>query len=318
MYRIGIDLGGTIIKIGLVHQSQVIAFTKMEAGSQNGLAGSLQRIAGTVNQLLLEKGLQKEQVAGIGIAFPGIVDPRQKKVLSTNKKYDDAGSIDLPAWAAEHWQAPLVIDNDARLALVGEWQHGAARGHDDVVMMTIGTGIGTGVVIGGRVLYGAHFQGGSLGGHITIDLHGRACTCGNRGCVEAMASSAFLPAIIASHEGLSDEFRAMGGDMDFRKLFQLAAAGQPDAISVRNACMDVWGAALVTYVHAYDPTIIVLGGGILNSNEVILPYLQEQVKTYAWCPRHEVSLSVAARGDQAALLGIEYQLLLAEKEIANA
>ncbi len=313
MYSIGIDLGGTIIKIGLIGRSQVLAFTKMEAGSQNGLGYSLQRITDTVNQLLQTQGLQKTDIAGIGIAFPGIVDPRQKKVLSTNKKYDDALTIDLPSWAARNWQAPLVIDNDARLALVGEWQHGAAKGHDNVVMMTIGTGIGTGVVIDGRVLYGAHFQGGSLGGHITVDLHGRTCSCGNVGCVEAMASSAFLPAIIAAQEGLSDGFRATGKEMDFRRLFQLAAAGNPDALAVRNACMDVWGAALVTYVHAYDPTIIVLGGGILNSNDVILPYLRQKLKAYAWCPRHEVILSVAARGDQAALLGIEYQLQQAEK-----
>lgn len=313
MYRIGIDLGGTIIKIGLIHQSQVIAFTRMEAGSQHGLAGSLQRITDTVNRLLQEHGVQKAQMAGIGIAFPGIVDPHQKKVLSTNKKYDDAGNIDLPAWAAGNWQAPLVIDNDARLALVGEWQYGAARGHDDVVMMTIGTGIGTGVVIGGRVLYGAHFQGGSLGGHFTIDLHGRDCTCGNRGCVEAMASSAFLPAIIASQEGLSAEFRTMGSEMDFRRLFQLAADGHHEALAVRNACLDVWSAALVNYVHAYDPTLIVLGGGILNSNEVILPYLREKVKTYAWCPAHEVLLHVAALGDHAALLGTVYALTQSQK-----
>ena len=99
------------------------------------------------------------------------------------------------------------MDNDARLAVAGEWWQGAARGKNNVVMMTIGTGIGTGVVIDGRLLYGQHFQAGSLGGHFVLDYKGRRCSCGNKGCVEALSSSFFLPTIVREHALLSESFK---------------------------------------------------------------------------------------------------------------
>ncbi|MET0462071.1 MAG: ROK family protein [Chitinophagaceae bacterium] len=308
MYRIGIDLGGTIIKIGLVKEGSVLAFTTIPASSQKGLVNSLPNVKKAIEELLQAQGLDNGSVKGIGLAFPGLVDPVRKKVLSTNHKYDDAPGLDLEAWFRSSWDAAFCLDNDARLATLGEWQYGAAKGHDNLVMVTIGTGIGTGVIIEGKLLYGLHFQAGSLGGHFTIDYNGRKCSCGNSGCVEAMASSAFLPAIIHDHPRVSDGFKSLADAMDFRKLFQLSSEGNADAILVRDQCLDVWSAALVTYIHAYDPSIIVLAGGILNSSAIILPHLKRKVKQLAWCPNHEVELVTAQTGDHAALLGIEYVL----------
>jgi glucokinase len=123
-----------------------------------------------------------------------------------------------------------------------------------------------------------------------------------------MASSAFLPAIIQDHPSISAAFKSMPGEMDFRKLFQLSTEGNPDAILIRDQCLDIWSAALVTYIHAYDPSIIVLAGGILNSSAIILPHLKRKVTELAWCPNHEVELAAGQTGDHAALLGIEYLL----------
>jgi glucokinase len=308
MYRIGIDLGGTVIKIGLVKDGSVIAFTTIPASSKNGLVNSLPNVKKAIEQLLNDQELNNTDVKGIGLAFPGLVDPIKKKVLSTNHKYDDAPELDLQAWFQSVWPVPFCLDNDARLATLGEWQYGAAKGHNNLVMVTIGTGIGTGVVIEGKLLYGVHFQAGSLGGHFTIDYKGRRCSCGNTGCVEAMASSAFLPVIIQDHPLVSSGFKSIAATMDFRKLFLLSAEDNADAILVRDQCLDIWSAALVTYIHAYDPSIIVLAGGILNSSAIILPHLKRKVKELAWCPHHEVELMAAQTGDHAALLGIEYLL----------
>lgn len=308
MYRIGIDLGGTIVKIGLIKDGSVIAFTTIPAGSKNGLVNSLPNIRKAIGDLLNAEGFSDADVKGIGLAFPGLVDPVGKKVLSTNHKYDDAPQLDLEAWFQSFWSVPFCLDNDARLATLGEWQYGAAKGHGNVVMVTIGTGIGTGVIIEGKLLYGKHFQAGSLGGHFTIDYRGRKCSCGNIGCVEAMASSAFLPAIINDHPSVSPGFRSIAGTMDFRKLFLLSSEGNADAILVRDQCLDIWSSGLVNYIHAYDPSIIVLAGGILNSSAVILPHLKRKVKELAWCPNHEVELVAGQTGDHAALLGIGYLL----------
>ncbi|RZS69138.1 ROK family protein [Pseudobacter ginsenosidimutans] len=309
MYRIGIDLGGTLIKAGLMYNGQVKAFEIFEANAGNGVKGNLPLIESAVNALMAGSKVLPDQLGGVGLAFPGLVDPVRNAVISTNQKYDDAFDVDFNAWAESNWNVPFCMDNDARLAMIGEWQYGAARGHQNVVMLTIGTGIGTGVVLEGKVLYGQHFQAGSLGGHFVVDYKGRTCSCGNRGCVEALASSAFLPAIIQEHPGLSAAFKARAKEYDFKQIFALAGEGDVEAIALRNNCMDIWAAALVNCIHAYDPSIIVLGGGILKSSEVILPYLQERVGRLAWCPSGHVEIVNAASGDQAALLGIEYRLI---------
>ena len=154
MHYIGIDLGGTIIKVGLVEDGKVVDVKKLDAGSKYGLMPRLDFIANAIDNLLLENNISSNELGGVFLAFPGIVNVRSKRIVSTNAKYDDAPSIDLQCWCCEHWNVPFAIDNDARAATVGEWQFGVAYGKKNVVMMTIGTGIGTGVILEGKLLYG--------------------------------------------------------------------------------------------------------------------------------------------------------------------
>ena len=210
--------------------------------------------------------------------------------------------------ADEHWGAPFYIDNDARLAAIGEWQYGSGRGYDSVVMMTIGTGIGSGVIMNGEVMYGKHFQAGSLGGHFVVDYKGRLCSCGNKGCVEALSSSFFLHKIIKDHACLSPSFKMSSQNYDFKEIFQLAEQGNRDALLVRNECIEIWGAAVINFIHAYDPEVVILGGGIMNSHKVIVPYIEERVSKFAWTPSAKVSVVVSSLGDYAALYGLEYCL----------
>lgn len=317
MYTIGIDLGGTLVKIGLIHAGKIVDIRILPADSQKGLQPNLPRIKEAVNHLLVQNEVDTAALSGICLAFPGLVDVTDGKVLATNEKYDDAADVNLNLWCKMNWGVPFLIDNDARLAAVGEWKYGAGRGLQNLVMMTIGTGIGTGVVIDGRVLYGEHFQAGSLGGHFVVDYRGRTCTCGNVGCVEAMASSFFLPAIVCEHPLLSAAFKGRAGALDFRDIFRMAEAGDVDAILLRNECMDVWSAAIVTYIHAYDPEVVVLGGGIMKSKEVILPYLRDRVGRLAWCPTARVRIVASELGDNAAVLASEYSLLTKKRKNEN-
>src|SRR5262249_29473232 len=131
------------------------------------------------------------------MAFPSLIDSRTGRVLAAYGKYADAPQIDLPQWSRKTLRLPLIIENDARMALLGEWQAGAGRGCDDLVMVTLGTGIGTAALIEGIVVRGRHGQAGVLGGHLTVQQDGRQCTCGNRGCAEAEASTSVLPTLAA-------------------------------------------------------------------------------------------------------------------------
>ena len=188
-YSIGIDLGGTRIKIGLVAEGAVLSKRVLSANAAGGLQSNLDNLKNGINQLLDESGLQVASLNGIGLAFPGIVDPERKKILSTNDKYNDAVKIDMEAWIKSLWELPFFLDNDARMAAVGEWKFGAGQHTDNLVAMTIGTGIGTAAIIEGKLLRGKHFQAGCLGGHFSIQYNGRLCNCGNIGCAEAYGSS---------------------------------------------------------------------------------------------------------------------------------
>src|SRR5947208_2756258 len=139
-YFIGIDLGGTRVKIGLLKDEQIISKVIIPAQSANGLAASLPFITEHINRLLKDNGLSLADLGGVALGFPGLVDPFQKKILSTNAKYDDALAINLENWVSEQWNAPFFLDNDARLAAVGEWKFGAGKDTDNLVVMTIGTG----------------------------------------------------------------------------------------------------------------------------------------------------------------------------------
>ncbi|MDR3194893.1 MAG: ROK family protein [Tannerella sp.] len=308
MYTITIDLGGTIIKTGLVSGGEVIASVRLDTDASKGWVASLPRLENAIRDLLSQQGVARTQLSGVGLAFPGLVDPKASRVLSTNGKYDDARDFDLQGWARTQWGVPFYIDNDARLAVLGEWYRGAAAGCNNVVMVTIGTGIGTGVIIDGKVLYGPHFQAGSLGGHFVLDYKGRRCSCGNIGCIETLASSFFLPAIIREHPELSDAFKREAAAYDFRELFRLSRQGHPEATLLRNECMDVWAAAVITYIHAYDPEIVVIGGGIAKSGDILFPYIAKKVDELAWCPSGAVRIVGAALGDRAALAGLDYCL----------
>lgn len=303
---IGIDLGGTIVKIGLVRDGKVLAKTNIQADSVSGLARMLGPIGDAADSLLQKCGMPKSCIGGVAMAFPGIVDFRAKRAALTNAKYDDAPSVDVEGWVAHRYEVPFIMDNDARMAMIGEWTCGAGSGVENMVMMTIGTGIGTGVVIDSRPLYGRNGCAGSLGGHMIVDYRGRRCTCGNIGCVESHSSSFFLPKIIGENLSLSEGFRNDASNCSFKVLFDKYRQGNPDAVNAVNGCMDVWAAAIVNYIHAYDPEKIILGGGIMKSSDIILPYIRKKVDALAWCPGDKPGIVSSVLGDDAALIGSEY------------
>ena len=140
-HTIAIDLGGTIIKIGLLKNGQLIDRTEIEAQSASGLKPQLPELEKTIDKMLQTNRLTASDVLGIGFSFAGLVDSAKNWILSTNQKYDDGPDTDLVGWALEKWNWLLFAMNDARMALLGEWQCGAGQGSSDLVMVTMGTGI---------------------------------------------------------------------------------------------------------------------------------------------------------------------------------
>ncbi len=305
-YTIAIDLGGTIIKIGLLKEGQLIDRKEIVAQSASGLKSQLPELETEIDRLLQSNQLRVENVLGIGFSFAGLVDSEENRILSTNQKYDDGPDTDLVRWAKEKWNWPLFAMNDARMALLGEWQHGAGQGCTELVMVTLGTGIGSAVLIGGKLLIGKHFQAGNLGGHFVVNHHGTVCTCGNVGCVESEASTWRLPTLLTGHPGFAESAIKNETVLDFRALFHHAGNHDRVAKEVLDHCLSAWAAGIISMIHAFDPEMIVLSGGIMKSSAIILPALQEKVNHLAWTPWGKVKLIEAKFPDSAALYGADY------------
>ena len=308
MTSIALDLGGTNIKIALINDGKILKRHSLPAFSTKGLRKKLTTIEEAVNQLLKEIRFDKTDIDGVGIAFPGLVDVTQNKVISTNQKYDDALNVDLVQWVNDCWNIPMIMDNDARMALRGEWQYGEGMGIDNLVMVTLGTGVGGAALINGEMLYGKHYQAGCLGGHFTINLHGKACTCGNIGCVESEASGWSLPSLI---EEIADKGKAPWSDeseMNFEQLFALARQNHSTAQKVVNHCLKAWSAGIISMVHAYDPERVILSGGIMNSASMIIPFIQQKVDSHAWTPWGKIKIVAAKYVNDAVLLGTHEML----------
>ncbi len=298
------DLGGTRLKIGVTREDRVLVQAVEPAHSRLGLAPQLPVLAAGWRRLLDELALTPRDCAGIVIAFPSLVDPATGRVLAEYGKFADAMEIDLRAWARREFELPLAIENDARMALIGEWRAGAGRGCDNLVMMTLGTGLGTSAIIEGRVLRGRHGQAGVLGGHMSVRYDGgRACNCGNAGCAESEASTAFLGELAAGQPGWNESPLRAAAALDYELVFQHAAAGDPFAAALRDHSLRVWGTLAVNLIHAYDPERLILGGGIMASASVILPAIQQHVARHAHTPWGRVQVIASALGDNAALAG---------------
>jgi glucokinase len=184
-------------------------------------------------------------------------------------------------------------------------------------MVTLGTGIGSEVLLEGKLLRGKHFQAGNLGGHFTVNHRGAICTCGNIGCMESEASTWRLPELIRNHPSYPSSSLQKETVLDYETLFRNAALKDSLAVEILEHCFSVWSAGIITMIHAYDPEIVILSGGIMKSASIILPELQERVDRYAWTPWGKVKLFEAENIDTAALYGGDYLVRSSGQKMEN-
>lgn len=300
---IGIDLGGTRIKIGLVNFNGILLITKyINAESGLDFGQTLNNLRLTIDELLGES----YHLDGIGIAFPGIVDNFNNKILSDYVKHPGASEIDIVGWAKKNWGVPLILENDARAALIGEWQYGAGISCDNIVMITLGTGVGSAVLLNGQLLRGKNFLAGNLGGHMSIDYNGAICNCGNIGCVESVASTWALKDNLKTSNYYSLSPLSRINQPDFENIFQYAKAGDPAAIDIKEKSLRAWSMGIINLIHAYDPEKLIIGGGIMKSKEEILPFFKNMIVKHSWIPSGSLSVVTAHQADAAGILGICY------------
>jgi glucokinase len=302
MKVLAVDLGGTHATCALVEDQTCIDSVVLDYPAAGGLQPLMPEIVTTLRAICSQAAVANRNLVGIAMTFCGLVDRSAGRILSTNGKFPDATSLDLQHWAQTELGLRLRVENDARMALLGEHYAGVARGFDDVVMITLGTGIGGAAMIGGHLLRGRHFQAGCLGGHLPVNLNGRACTCGAVGCAESEASGWALPIVAREWPGFESS-TLNEGEINFKRLFEQAAAGDTVALELRDHCLRVWSTNAVALVHAYDPEMLVYGGGVMGSASSILPSIQEYVARHAWTPWGKVQVTCAELGNNAGIMG---------------
>lgn len=298
MRILAVDLGGSHAACALVEDQAIVARDEITFGDGVALGAILPDIAGVLGRLN-----EQHDAQGVGFGFCGLVDARNSRVTSTNGKFVDAVNLDLRAWAQSQLDLPLRLENDARMALLGEYSAGAAQGETDVVMFTLGTGIGGVAMMDGRPLQGKHGQAGVLGGHVPVKFNGRKCTCGAIGCAESEAAGWSLPLVCAEWPGFA-ESALREREINFENVFACAAAGDRVALEVQQHCLRVWGATAVAAVHAFDPDVLLYGGGVMKSGDVVIPFIQDYVNRYAWTPWGKPTVRAARLGNDAGLLGV--------------
>jgi glucokinase len=278
---LALDLGGTSFKAATVTDDGIVSGYRTAPSAESaGLEGWLDAA------LALARDGFDAPVTAIGLSVPGAIDPRSGTLLGIGARLDAGDGVSLPEAFAE-FELPVFADNDARAALAAERRFGAAKGCDDAVMLTLGTGLGGAVVIRGDAAGGEAVMAGSQIGHFTIAVDGPPCTCGNRGCAEVFASATGLRRLAA----------VAGVDItEARDAFAIPA--------VVDTFTEALAATIVTAIHAYQPEIVVLGGGLMGSADQFLPRVQKLVAERAWTtPGRRARIEPSALGEHMGVLG---------------
>ena len=305
MNVLALDLGGSHIGCALVSGGRVLASSRLPTDAQ-----SFTRLLPALRAELLghcrTAGIAPEGCAGLGIGVPSIVDSVRGEILSSFNKFTDLNGPELIAWSKAELGVPAKLENDAKLALLGEHAAGAGRGTEDLVMVTLGTGIGVAAMLQNRLLTSRLGQAGCVGGHLTVEVQGRPCICGNLGCAEAEASTWALPALCSARPGFAGSLLAREEVLDFAAVFRACDAGDAVANAVLSRCLDVWAALATSLVHAYGPQRILFGGGVMQRGDAILPHIRDFVQRHSWqTSRGGAVIEAASLGESAAFIGAE-------------
>uniref|UniRef100_UPI0040268E91 ROK family protein n=1 Tax=Candidatus Scatousia sp. TaxID=3085663 RepID=UPI0040268E91 len=306
--RIGIDVGGTNVKIALVDSDGKIGYSNtIPTRAEMGYEYTINNMKQAIRDLMTETKLSAKDIEGIGFGLPGQVDFKSGIVrLITNIP----GWVEIPLakMIEDEFHIPTRIDNDVRCAALGELNFGAGKGCENLICITVGTGIGSGLIINGRLVRGASNAAGEIG-HIKLQMHdGPICGCGDTGCLEAFASG---PSIVAMAEeyimgGKSTKYREManGGAITPFIVAEAAKAGDPVARRIFTRMGEYIGIGMASVVNLLNPERIIVGGGVADAGDILLTPLKETIKKRAMKIAGETVQVVPAQlGNTAGVIG---------------
>jgi glucokinase len=308
-FVLGIDIGGTNLVVGSVAEdgSRIVATASEPTRAEAGATDVLERLVGLADRAIVatRKDVPGAEILGVGVGAPGPLDTKRGIVLLT----PNLGWVNLPLRQIMHDRLglPATLDNDANCAVLGEWWVGAARGARHAIGITIGTGIGGGLILDGKLYHGASDVAGEIG-HTTIDTEGRRCKCGNYGCLEAYASgpNIALRAVEEIEAGAVSRLPSLvGGDLSkvtAQTVYQAAQDGDDLALEVVNDTARFLGVGIGNLLNVFNPEAVVVCGGVTLAGDHLFVPLRREVARRAFKPA--VSACRIVPGELAGTAGV--------------
>ena len=308
VFQLGFDIGGTKIAAGVVDDGHRI-HARREVPFPKGrpYTDVVTVLAGMASELAKETGIERKDFRSIGLSVPGSIGPDGATVLHAyNLQFHD-----VPLKAAVEAALPgppVYLANDANAAALAELCAGVFRGCRTAVLLTLGTGVGGGLILNGRMFNGGLANGVELG-HMCLQYGGPRCTCGNRGCIETLCSATWLARqgrlSAGRHPGSEIAKKALGvkGRVDAKIVLDAAKEGDAVALEIVGRYIDQLAAAVISCANLLDPEVIALGGGISRAGEFLLAPLRDRVENGSFF-RHPYRIVAASMGNDAGIVGV--------------
>lgn len=302
-YCFGIDVGGTSIKCGLFQLNGTVADKwEIPTRTENNGEEILPDIAKAIDAKLLERGIEKSSVTGVGIGLPGPVNDAGEIACAVNLYWGfKAVSKELGALTG----LPVKVGNDANVAALGEAWKGAAEGHANVVMFTLGTGVGGGIIINGKIHNGVHGAGGEVGHMAMNHEEPESCNCGNNGCLEQYASATGIVRTAKQMLAASEKDSVLRNvdPLTAKDVLDAFKAGDAVAVEIMEKVADILGGALAIVGSVVDPEAFVIGGGVSKAGQPLIDILQKNYNKYTFKACKQTPIVLAKLGNDAGIYG---------------
>ncbi|MBR1847708.1 MAG: ROK family glucokinase [Lachnospiraceae bacterium] len=301
-YGFGVDVGGTTVKIGYFDlEGNVLDKWEIPTRTEDGGKNILPDVAQSIKDKMAEKGIAQEEVAGVGAGVPGPVDGEGHVDVAVNLGWKD---VQVRDELQNLLGVPAMAGNDANVAALGEMWRGGGLGCKNLVAVTLGTGIGGGIIIDGKLLTGADGAGGEIGHIHIVDDEPNACGCGNHGCLEQYGSATGVVTLAKRRLAKDDKASVLrDGELSAKAVFDAVKAGDEVAIDIAKEFGEILGKGLGMIASVVNPEMFVIGGGVSKAGEVLFDYIKPSYEKYVFRGSLNTRFALATLGNDAGIYG---------------
>ena len=301
-YCFGIDVGGTTVKCGLFSvKGDILDKWEIPTRTENNGVNILPDVAAAIDAKIQEKGIARDTIAGVGVGIPGPVNEDGAVICAVNLHW---GYVELEKELEKLTGLTVKAGNDANVAALGEMWKGGGAGYHNVVMVTLGTGVGGGIIVNGKIVTGTHGAGGEIG-HIHVeDDETLSCNCGNQGCLEQYASATGVVRLANRMLEATDKASVLRNEeVTAKAVFDAVKAGDELAMEVAEKFGKYLGTALAVIAGVVDPEVFVIGGGVSKAGKILLDYVEKYYKKYVFQGSRDCAFALAGLGNDAGICG---------------